>query len=47
MLQFCTASFIYGGKNKMKTIIYISNTGSTAEYAKLLRKELNLLVHSL
>ena len=31
----------------MKAIIYISNTGSTAEYAKLLGKELNLPVHSL
>lgn len=31
----------------MKVIIYISNTGSTAEYAKLLGKELNLPVHSL
>ena len=31
----------------MKTIIYTSNTGSTAEYAKLLGKELNLPVHSL
>lgn len=31
----------------MKAIIYISNTGSTAEYAKLLGKELNLPVDSL
>ncbi len=31
----------------MKTILYTSNTGSTAEYAKLLGKELNLPVHSL
>lgn len=31
----------------MKAIIYTSNTGSTAEYAQLLGKELNLLVHSL
>ena len=28
----------------MKAIIYTSNTGSTAEYAKLLGKELNLLL---
>ena len=40
MLQFCTASFIYGGKNKIKAIIYTSNTGSTAEYAELLGKGL-------
>ena len=31
----------------MKAIIYTSNTGSTAEYAQLLGKELNLPVHSL
>ena len=31
----------------MKAIIYTSNTGSTEEYAQLLRKELNLPVHSL
>ena len=31
----------------MKAIIYTSNTGSTAEYAQLLEKELNLPVHSL
>lgn len=31
----------------MKVIIYTSNTGSTAEYAQLLGKELNLPVHSL
>ena len=31
----------------MKAIIYTSNTGSTAEYARLLGKELNLPVHSL
>ena len=31
----------------MKAIIYTSNTGSTAEYAQLLGKELNLQVHSL
>ena len=31
----------------MKAIIYTSNTGSTAEYAGLLGKELNLPVHSL
>ena len=31
----------------MKAIIYTSNTGSTAEYAKLLGKELNLPVYSL
>lgn len=31
----------------MKVIIYTSNTGSTAEYARLLGKELNLPVHSL
>ena len=29
----------------MKAIIYTSNTGSTAEYAQLLGKELNLPVH--
>ena len=29
----------------MKAIIYTSNTGSTAEYAKLLGKELNLPVY--
>ena len=29
----------------MKSIIYTSNTGSTAEYAKLLGKGLNLPVH--
>ncbi|GAB6127887.1 hypothetical protein JCM17204_04780 [Blautia stercoris] len=29
----------------MKAIIYTSNTGSTAEYAKLLGKGLNLPVH--
>ena len=32
---------------RMKAIIYTSNTGSTAEYAQLLGKELNLPVHSL
>ena len=31
----------------MRAIIYTSNTGSTAEYAQLLGKELNLPVHSL
>mgnify|MGYP003231882354 CR=1 FL=1 len=31
----------------MKAIIYTSNTGSTAEYAQLLGKKLNLPVHSL
>ena len=31
----------------MKAIIYTSNIGSTAEYAQLLGKELNLPVHSL
>ena len=31
----------------MKAIIYRSNTGSTAEYAQLLGKKLNLPVHSL
>ena len=31
----------------MKAIIYTSNTRSTAEYAQLLGKELNLPVHSL
>lgn len=31
----------------MKAIVYTSNTGSTAEYAKLLGKELNLLVYSI
>ena len=31
----------------MKAIIYTSNTGSTAEYAQLLGKGLNLPVHSL
>ncbi len=31
----------------MKAIIYTSNTGSTAEYAQLLGKELNLPVHNL
>ena len=31
----------------MKAIIYTSNTGSTAEYAQLLGKELNLPVHRL
>ena len=31
----------------MKAIIYTSNIGSTAEYAQLLGKELNLTVHSL
>ena len=31
----------------MKAIIYTSNTGSTAEYAQLLGKELNVPVHSL
>ena len=31
----------------MKAIIYTSNTGSTAEYAQLLGKELNLPVHCL
>lgn len=31
----------------MNAIIYTSNTGSTAEYAQLLGKELNLPVHSL
>ena len=31
----------------MEAIIYTSNTGSTAEYAQLLGKELNLPVHSL
>lgn len=30
----------------MKAIIYTSNTGSTAEYAKLLGNELNILVYS-
>ena len=32
-------------KIRMKAIIYTSNTGSTAEYAQLLGKELNLPVH--
>ena len=36
-----------GGQIRMKAIIYTSNTGSTAEYAQLLGKELNLPVHSL
>ena len=31
----------------METIIYTSNTGSTAEYAQLLGKELNLPVYSI
>ena len=31
----------------MKAIIYTSNTGSTAEYAQLLGRKLNLSVHSL
>ena len=31
----------------MKAIIYTSNTGSTAEYAQLLGKELSFPVHSL
>jgi hypothetical protein len=36
-----------GGQIRMKAIIYTSNTGSTAEYAKLLGEEWNLPVHSL
>ena len=39
--------YIMGGQIRMKAIIYTSNTGSTAEYAQLLGKELNLPVHSL
>ena len=44
---FALRRLYYGGQIRMKAIIYTSNTGSTAEYAQLLGKELNLPVHSL
>ena len=45
--QECRGILEYGGQIRMKAIIYTSNTGSTAEYAQLLGKGLNLPVHSL
>lgn len=36
-----------GGKNRMKAVIYTTNSGSTAEYAQLLGEEWNLPVFSL